>query len=225
MADTNVYKVKLTEQNRRARRRSTVTFDVTPDIQEQRQVNYETMSPLHAPGQIFMYGQTQSRTFNVSSIQFVSRTVQEADLNLQRLWILRSWTMPNFGTSSLGQDNRARRRLEDEVDVEITDFEPNPPPPRGLERRGEPPQVLLFSAYSQGSSIGQVPEHINKVPVVIDSLNITYPSEDVDYIHTSTNTPMPMILSLDITLRETHSPREYEQFSLIQYKRGIMPNF
>lgn len=95
---------------------------------------------------------------------------------------------------------------------------------------GAPPDVLLLSAYSadQGSSGGVVRsgaiQNIHRIPVVMTSLNITYPSE-VDYIPTLYNIPMPTVMTLEITLNETHSPLEYEDFSLEDFHDGKLGGF
>ena len=99
----------------------------------------------------------------------------------------------------------------------------------GVEVLGAPPQVLLLSAYSNNKSVSgqRTGQHISRVPVVIQQLNIPYPS-DVDYIPTTQkygNTPMPIIMTVDITLVETHSPAEYERFSLEDFSRGILRSF
>ena len=88
------------------------------------------------------------------------------------------------------------------------------------EYLGAPPQVLELTAYTgNSSSIG----HLYKVPVVIENLNITYPS-DVDYIPTDdpTPTPMPTIMNVDINLVETQSPTRLANFSLTNFRLGIL---
>lgn len=229
MSDIEQYKVKLINSRNRSEQ---VHFDVTPEVNETIQINYETIDPLHAPGQVFAYKNTSSRTFNVTSIRFISRTVEEAELNLRRLWLLRSWSRPTFGRSTLSEQQRENRELarnldslqfaqqgsdsNDNRDISLIN--------RGIELLGRPPAVVLLSAYSRAGSLGNTTEHINRVPCVIDQFTIPYPS-DVDYIHTPEGVPMPMIMSLDITLRETHSPQEYSNFSIFSYKNGTLRNF
>lgn len=233
----NLFKVKLVS-HRFANQR--VTFDATPDVIETRNVNYKPIDPIHAPGQIQAFASSSSRNYNVSNIKLISRTVEEADKNLRRLWILRSWCVPRFGQSTLTQaqaENREFNASAQEVG-EIGDEEG----PVGIEQnsefaqsfnfgqehRGEPPEVLLLSAYSRsGNPTGKartIGQHINKVPVVIQQLSIPYPS-DQDYIHTSQFVPMPMIMTLDMTLMETHSATEYERFNLDSFKRGLLTSF
>lgn len=228
----NQFKVKLVSQRFTSQR---VSFDATPDVIENRNVNYKTIDPIHAPGQILAFTNVSSRTYNISNIKFISRTVEEADKNLKRLWLLRSWTMPRFGKSTLTQEQTLQRELNPPAALEVFDEQPNFQEQQrqnrqryGQERRGEPPEVLLLSAYSrpnnrtgQGRTIGQ---HINKIPVVIQQLSIPYPS-DQDYIHTSEYVPMPMIMTLDMTLMETHAATEYERFNLDAFKRGLLTSF
>ena len=217
----NQFKIKLRGTN------GFVTFDVTPDFIETRNVNYSSLEPLHQPGQIMIYKNTSSRNFNVSNARMVSRTTEEADRNLRRLWMLRGWTMPRFGrnSSTLSGPQRANRQSDFNGTSEFFN-EPDKRDKLGVEALGAPPQVLKLSAYSNPASQSgrRNPQHIDRVPVVIQQLNIPYPS-DVDYIPTSTGVPMPIIMTVDITLVETHSPSEYERFSLNHYRSGILRNF
>lgn len=230
----NVYKVKLVSQRFSNQR---VTFDVTPDIIENRNVNYKTIDPIHAPGQIQAFATTSSRNYNVANARLISRTVDEADKNLKRLWLLRSWTMPRFGQSTLTRDQAEFRERGFQADLsdqggtfanQRLEFQQEAQRSGGQERRGEPPEVLLLSAYSRpGNQVGRtrsIGQHIFKVPVVLQQLSIPYPS-DQDYIHTSEFVPMPMIMTLDMTLMETHSVTEYERFSLDSFKRGLLTSF
>ena len=228
--NTNDYKIKLRDADHSLS--NSVTFDVTPDLIENRNVNYKTIDPIHAPGQIYVYSGSSSRTFNISNARFVSRNVEEATRNLKRLWLLRSWGMPSFGKSTITNenlDNRRRRaenmsptykRFESQYSLQEKNFL------YGKEQLGKPPEVLLLSAYSKtgGNGTNQSMEHINRVPVVIQQLSIPYPS-DVDYIPTENGTPMPTIMTIDLTLVETHSPKEYENFSINDYRNGILKGF
>lgn len=219
--------------------REAVTFISTPDVIEARSVSYDMVEPVHAPGQIMAYMRTSSRTYNISNAMLISRTPEEAKRNLQYLWILRSWTMPTFGKSSLTEENRLRRRQFENIqefaqqnqqtlDEDVTQIFSSL---SGVENRGRPPAVLLLSAYSRDSSAANTvggrnsqQEHINRVPVVIQNISIPYPS-DVDYIPTPEGVPMPTIMSIEIQLIETHSPREYEQFDLKSFRRGTLAGF
>lgn len=215
MAETNgienQFKVKLQHPFERTRK---VVFEVTPELIENRVVNYKTLDPVHMPGQIYVYSTTSSRTFNVANIRLISRTPKEAQKNLENLHLMRFWTMPRFGRQSTLEDTQ-------------------------LGQLGQPPDVLLLSAYSNVPSTISRPNdalqkmgHINRVPVVITNLTVNYPS-DIDYIPTAGNPaihdpggqPMPTIMSVDLMLAETHSPLEYENFSLAQYKNGTLPGF
>jgi len=104
-----------------SRSRSAVVFNVSPDIVENRNVNYKSMDPIHMPGQIMVYQSTANRTINITSVKIVSRTKAEAGINLDQLNVLRSWTMPHFGNTG--------------SEIEFGPL-------------GAPPEVLFFSAYS-----------------------------------------------------------------------------
>jgi hypothetical protein len=195
-----------------------VTFQVTPDLTESRTVNYTPVSPIHAPGQFFMYTNTQSRTYSLSNVKLVSRTRKEARDNLQSLNILRAWTMPYFGTTAASNIYDPFQTTQETLN----------------KRLGAPPEVLLLSAYSNsiGSADSSFTGNVNRVPVVITSLTIPYSSE-TDYIPTQSRgnddtlggVPFPAIIVLDIQLAETHSPYEYSRFSLAKYQSGNLDSF
>ena len=206
----NVFKVKLVASNKLQKVvrdtkyavTESVIFDVTPDVIENRNVNYKTLDPIHMPGAIYIYGSTSSRTFNISNAKFVSRTKDEATANMKKIHLLRSWAMPYFGKSN-----------------DVTSD--------GIDLLGAPPEVLRLYAYSsnsQGSSTMNTPMNIHNIPVVIMNLSIPYPS-DVDYIQTNDNIPFPTVMTVDIQLTETHSPSSYSSFSLKDFKNGTLDGF
>lgn len=283
MATTeNIYKVRLVNINDRS---ENITFDVSPDFQESRAVNYTPLEPVQAPGQIFIYKNTSSRTFDLGDVKLISRSQVEASKNMRNLQIIRSWTLPWFGhgteSASLGttvnsaksiagvevlQENieAANKTLSGAYDQILKNLRStaenlgstiktgkqqaeenkerirssSQDPSRiisrgaalgaggggggGAEELGAPPAVLWFSAYSSGR---QELTNLNKIPVVIQNLSIAYPS-DVDFIPTFESLePMPTIMSISISLIETHAPTEYNDFSLIKYKNGELPRF
>ena len=228
------YRVKLRSTNNAA---ELVIFNVTPDLAESRTVNYKTVDPIHAPGQIYAFQNSMSRVFQISGAKLVSRTQEEAEMNLRYLWRLRGWTLPAFGRDPLTDTQRENRNAKRDINESFNpgsraatkreaalrgsaaeeDF-------YGTDLRGSPPQVLELTAYAHDGHLGTEIGHINRVPVVITSLNIPYPS-DVDYFPTTKGVPMPAIMTIDLTLNETHSPREYENFSLTDFKQGKLPGF
>lgn len=214
----NAYKVKL--QNSRG---ETVTFDATPDLIETRNVNYGTVEPIHAPGQINVFKNTSSRSFNISNARLISRTQKEAERNLKRLWLIRSWCMPRFGKSTISEGQADARNIVRSESARSASSAADQTRIFGVELLGSPPEVLFLSAYSRSSGAGKT-QHIHRVPVVIQQLSIPYPS-DVDYIPTPNGVPMPTIMTIDLTLVETHSPNEYEKFSLDAFKTGNLGNF
>lgn len=235
----NQFKIRLASasvgDDIQQRRNATVTFDVTPELVENRNINYKSYDPVHAPGQIYVYQNTQARTFQLSNIRFVSRTSKEASVNLAKLWILRSWTMPNFGSNDFST-TRDTRNVELEkgtqgvVDVRELIRNMSGTDAASPSFLGAPPQVLFLSAFSRFGATGEGGAgsvgHLRNIPVVITQFSIPYPT-DVDYIPTadSSPTPMPTILTVDIQLVETHSPNEYEQFSLEQFRTADLTGF
>lgn len=199
-------KVKLREVNSP---QIQLTFDVTPDVTEAQTVNYKSFDPTHAPGSILSYIGTPSRTFSVSGIKLLSRTQKEADTTKETLNLLRSWTKPVFGSYE-GKGEKG------EVTARSNAYLAN-----NEHILGAPPRVLLFSAYSAGQTKFGL---ITTIPVVITSLNFAYPS-DVDYIPATDGTPVPIMMSIDISLTETHAPSEYSKFSIAKYRDGTLLGF
>lgn len=227
----NPYKVRLVD-----RHGARVVFDVSPDLSETRNVQYNNLEPVHMPGSIQVFKTSSSRTFQISGARMLSRTPKEAELTLQRLWYLRSWGVPRFGRGSttLNQDERFARTERTNNPQRFQQFQAdrNTRGPSGnsesrewrtgQEIVGAPPQILFLSAYSKNSA--PEPQHINKVPTVLTNLTIPYPT-DVDYINTTAGTPVPAVMMIDISLTETHAPSQYEQFSLHAFKHGYLSGF
>lgn len=77
------------------------------------------------------------------------------------------------------------------------------------------PETLRLWGYD-GNGEGQ----FLGIPVVIANLNISFLS-DVDYITTSTGYQMPIILPINISLREAHTANDLtEKFNYSDYKAG-----
>lgn len=86
------------------------------------------------------------------------------------------------------------------------------------ELLGAPPPILTLSAY--GSLV------IGPVKCVMESYSVSWPN-DVDYLPaidsvTKESKPFPVILSININLKESWAPREFSEFSLKEYQRGDM---
>jgi len=222
-----------------------VVFNVTPAFQETGGVEYATVQPVHLPGGIQVYKKTSSRTFTIGA-KFISRTVAEATLNMQYLQTLRSWRMPYFGSSSTLADST--NRVKSQTDQSSTKVSAEQQSANAVKRAndgqiellGAPPNILYLYAYSTGANDTRQHAYgvnINRVPVVLTELSITYP-EDVDYLPVNTDfggdfiavsptfsEPFPIKMDVSITLLETHSPLDYEKFSLMSYKTGQLTNF
>lgn len=226
-------------------RGSQVTFDVTPTFSESRSTEYTPVTPVHMPGAVQMYKHTNSRNFEIGAV-LISRNIEDAIKNMSDLQKLRGWMMPYFGTTSTVSSNQQNNRNAVQannntmgptqfIDPSLTQADRvlN----EGVQLRGAPPDVLYLYAYSTATnderSGGPQRVNINRVPVVMTNLSITYP-DDVDYIPvynasgggpTKAAEPFPRKLTVSISLVETHSPREYERFDLLKFKQGKLTNF
>lgn len=222
-------------------RTSQVAFDVTPTFSETRSAEYTPVTPVHMPGAIQVYKHTNSRQFEITA-RLVSRNVQDALKNMANLQKLRGWLMPYFGatdTRSASRDNASRARADQDQRPQTAAESDSTSRQRikteGIQLLGAPPDVLYLYAYSTGMNDmrgGGPVVNINRVPVVMTNLGITYP-DDVDYIPvynpddapTSYTEPFPKKMDVTLSLVETHSPREYEKFDLMAYKLGNLVNF
>jgi hypothetical protein len=199
-----------------------VIFEVSPVLSEARNVEYAAVTPVHMPGSIQIYKRTNARTFSLTA-KFISRNRAQATQNMKYLQLLRGWTMPYFGLRSATDDVT---RSDGTIVGTETRIDPN----SGM--LGAPPDVLYLYAYSNSerASIDRsdpVQGYINikKLPVVITSLSFDYP-DDVDYIPViGTGEPFPTKMDVRMELAETHSPKQYENFSLSMFKRGQLVHF
>lgn len=233
-----------------------VVFNVTPALSESRSVEYTPVTPVHMPGTIQVYKNTNSRTFSITA-HLISRNSADASLNALYLQTLRAWTMPYFGKNSATNPNTIKERRNasgnqsqilrrtQQPDADYSGRQDGPTAISNeqqaervveqiksttYELLGAPPEILYLSAYSSPrlanrNEFGTLVFNLNKIPTVITNLGISYP-EDVDYIPTyHNNEPFPIKMDVTIDLAETHSPREYEMFSLQKYKLGQLTNF
>lgn len=98
----------------------TIIFNVTPTIDESRSANYEHISPVHHPGTIQIYKNTEARQFNIT-VKLIARTAAEASLNVKYINAIRSWVMPYYGQGTANSSESTRL--------------------------GAPPDILVFDVY------------------------------------------------------------------------------
>lgn len=225
-----------------------VIFENTPTFSESGGVEYTPVQPVHMPGAIQVYKNTQPRTFSITH-KFISRTTAEATANANYVQLLRSWRFPFFGKGSTTlTDSQAETRRQLQGNITATQQQlrnqlqsqdraasntavllnslQRAQSSAGFELLGAPPEVLYLYAYSAQTTdrVSKQIHNINRVPVVLTNLDINYP-EDVDYIPSDFNEPCPVRWDISITLAETHSPTEFENFSLVKYKTGQLDFF
>jgi hypothetical protein len=73
-----------------------ITFEVMPNISETQSAEYDSISPLHHPGEMQKYKTTRGRAWSLEA-RLISRTIEEATTNLAYINLLRSWVMPFYG--------------------------------------------------------------------------------------------------------------------------------
>lgn len=86
------YKVRLTGPG------GAVVFEASAPLSESRQADYGGYDITHLPTALISYRKTSSRMFEISG-KLISRTPQEATTNANNLDRIRSWLLPDFGTT------------------------------------------------------------------------------------------------------------------------------
>ena len=189
---TGAMKVVISAEPRLGDPGDSVTFDAMPTIDESRSATYRGFTPIQHPGEILKYEGTQSRSFNVT-VKLISRTVAEADANLKKINLIRSWVMPFYGQGTA--DN-----------------------PTTSAYLGAPPPVLTLKAYGP-RMIGPVKCVMENYqwnwPNDVDWIHTSGQSGDV--------VPFPVILQITISMKETWSPSEFSKFDLMKYRYGDLP--
>jgi len=79
-----------------ADRNDIVEFDISPDMSEDRQVNYLAISEIRAPGSLHLYMGTQGRTFTINA-KLVTTNDEQAVANYNKMVALRAMTLPEKG--------------------------------------------------------------------------------------------------------------------------------
>lgn len=77
---------------------SLVRFEASAPVSESRVANYEGFNIVHLPTSMWAYRNTNGRHFSISG-RLVSRTPNEAKANAGYLTTVRSWVLPNFGST------------------------------------------------------------------------------------------------------------------------------
>lgn len=98
-----------------------IVFEVMPTVSESHSANYRELTPIQHPGSILKYEGTSAREWNIT-VKLISRTIDEATDNLNKINVLRSWLMPYYGQ---GTANNSRTSMY----------------------LGAPPEIITFKAY------------------------------------------------------------------------------
>lgn len=86
------YQVTLVGPNGR------VVFDASPTLSEDGGANYDGYGIVHLPSSLYAYRNSDGRRFGLTG-QFISRNEAEAKRNIAFLDLLRSWRLPEFGST------------------------------------------------------------------------------------------------------------------------------
>lgn len=94
--NTNEYKVMIWQDDDGGNGPFRFVFEVMPRIDETRSVDYEQVIPVHHPGAIQKYRSTSNRSWRIAG-RLMSRTAEEASVNMKMLNLVRAWMMPYYG--------------------------------------------------------------------------------------------------------------------------------
>jgi hypothetical protein len=94
--DNTDHKVKLEASS------GVIEFDNMPEVNENRNVEYEALQTAQLPGEFQKYRGTRSTSWTITAV-LTARTRAEANKNYMYLNILRGWTMPYFGEKQINQ--------------------------------------------------------------------------------------------------------------------------
>lgn len=75
-----------------------VVFEASAPMGESRQAEYDGYNIVHLPTSLISYRKTSSRAWAITG-KLVSRNVNEANANASYLNLLRSWILPDFGST------------------------------------------------------------------------------------------------------------------------------
>ena len=75
-----------------------VRFEASAPVSESRSANYEGFNIVHLPTSLWAYRNTNGRHFSITG-RLVSRNPNEAKANAAYLTTVRSWVLPNFGST------------------------------------------------------------------------------------------------------------------------------
>lgn len=178
-----------------------------------------------------------SRTFTLNA-KFIARSQNEADVSFRNKSLLESWCVTSSGlggnltkatTTAASQIALANGDAKDPGDTPATntqDGTTNNKPTQATaptqtfsattDLFAQSPKVLALEGYG-----GQ----FRKIPVVIRSLNITYPS-DVDYVTASGGQWVPIVQDVSISFTEAREISKFtgaiSGFNLQAFKTGTL---
>ena len=181
--------------------------DNTPKIDESLTVSYQSKNVPQLPTSINYYESTSARTFSVSNISLVSRTRDEATENQRIVAMLRAWCKPVFGEGDAKKLKDQHKLYDQHTSIDENGKQKDIEFIELYYTLGMPPPILLFSAY-QGTDPSGNPNKLGRsgiqdVPVVITNLSIEW-TDDVDYIPSKYNAPVPIIQTISLTLLDDH---------------------
>lgn len=221
---------------------NSVTFFLTPEISESRSVNYLEIGDIRLPASILIYMGSPSRSFNISA-KFMARSQAEADVAFRNKSLLESWCVTNSGLSgdNIGSAvTKTNNQLGNPDVVNPGDtatvaqqdgFIPGISAlPTKSQVSNQPPQTFtastdLFAQSPPVLALEGYAGQFRKIPIVIRSLNISYPS-DVDYIAGSNGVMVPILQDISIQLQEARNisggKGAIDKFRLKEFKQGTL---
>lgn len=230
--------IKLSTSSRTAsssKSYNSVVFQATPEMSESRNVSYVEISDIRQPASILIYMGSPSRNFSIVA-KFIARSKAEADTSFSNLNLLKSWCVTNStlgssnGTASVSRfiassavTNQDQTSPSDTNAANLQDNN-NPSAPPSSATPVTFGATNLFSGTPQLVWLEGYAGQFRRIPVVLTSLTVTYPS-DVDYIQNSKGVWVPIMQDINIQLKEARNitgTASISSFSLKQFKQGTL---
>lgn len=217
---------------------SSVVFFITPEMSESRSVSYIEIGDIRMPASLLIYMGSPSRSFTINA-KFLARSQAEADVSFRNKSVLESWCVTN---PTLGNALNAVTQVNNQITPQDQQS-PGDTASTATQAGNGPLPYLSVPAKSTATTqpftqttnlFAQSPPVLSlegyggqfrRIPVVIRSLNISYPT-DVDYVASSNNTLVPILQDISITLSEARNIDAgygaMNSFNLSAFKQGTL---
>lgn len=178
-----------------------ITFELSPDISESKQVIYAEIGDVREAASMMVYGGSPSRKWSINA-KFLSRSPEEADQTWRYVQLLRSWTLP---------DKNYKYGLDRSI-------------PRVVRLHGYGRTWQGIPVVLTGLNI-DYPSDVDYIPAT-GNVTASPTEENVDTTPYEHSSLVPVIQSVSFQLTEIRTPKElFKDYNLEKFKLGVLPNW